>query len=75
MKKTYRILEELCSRSTLTIQQFIDENRSNFLLEHLLASLTKSQSALKGVCSFSLKRKLNLLVFILATNSLYFKFT
>jgi hypothetical protein len=61
MKKTYRILEELCLRSTLTIQEFIDEHRSNLLLEHLLASLTKSQSALKGVCSFNFKRKLNLL--------------
>lgn len=49
MKKCYRILEELCARSTTTIQQFIDDNRSNFLLEHLLASLTTSQSALKGV--------------------------
>jgi len=52
MKKSYRILEELCSRPTLTIQKFINENRSNFLLEHLLGSLTNSQSALKGVCSF-----------------------
>ena len=50
MKKSYRILEELCTRSTATIQQFIDERRSNFLLEHLLNSLTDSQSALKGVC-------------------------
>lgn len=50
MKKSYRILEELCARSTATIQQFIDERRSNFLLEHLLSSLTDSQSALKGVC-------------------------
>ncbi|CAF1145441.1 unnamed protein product [Rotaria sordida] len=48
MKKSNRILEELCSRSTITIQQFIDERRSNLLLEHLLNSLTKSQSALKG---------------------------
>ncbi|CAF0813121.1 unnamed protein product [Adineta steineri] len=48
LKKAYRILEELCTRSTLTIQQFIDESRSKLLLEHLLASLTKSQSALKG---------------------------
>lgn len=52
MKKSYRILEELCLRSTLTIQKFINENRSNFLLEHLLTSLTNSQSALKGVCIF-----------------------
>lgn len=56
MKKSYRILEELCLRSTKTIQDFIDENRSNFLLEHLLSSLTKSQSALKGVrISISMK--------------------
>ncbi|CAF0826341.1 unnamed protein product [Adineta ricciae] len=48
MKKSYRILEELCTRSTLTIQQFLNETRANILLEHLLASLTKSQSALKG---------------------------
>ncbi|CAF0825129.1 unnamed protein product [Rotaria sp. Silwood1] len=48
MKKCDRILEELCSRSTKTLQQFMDERRSNFLLEHLLNSLTKSQSALKG---------------------------
>jgi hypothetical protein len=52
MKKSYRILEELCTRSTLTIQQFINERRSNLLLEHLLTSLIKSQSALKGVCTF-----------------------
>jgi hypothetical protein len=49
VKKSYRILEELCLRSTETLQQFIDERRSNFLLEHLLASLIQSQSALKGV--------------------------
>jgi hypothetical protein len=55
MKKSYRILEELCSRSTLTIQQFLNEHRSNFLLEHLLASLTQSQSALKGVGTFLMK--------------------
>lgn len=49
MKKSYRILEELCTRSTPIIQQFLDERRSNFLLEHLLTSLINSQSALKGV--------------------------
>ncbi|CAF4274825.1 unnamed protein product, partial [Rotaria sp. Silwood2] len=48
MKKSYRILEELCLRSTTTIQKFIDERCSDLLLEHLLNSLTKSQSALKG---------------------------
>ncbi|CAF3322734.1 unnamed protein product [Rotaria socialis] len=48
MKKSYRILEELCTRPTAAIQQFINEERSNFLFEHLLNSLTKSQSALKG---------------------------
>jgi len=49
MKKSYRILEELCTCSTPTIQQFLNETRSNFLIEHLLLALTQSQSALKGV--------------------------
>lgn len=49
MKKSYRILEELCTRYTPTIQQFLDERRSSFLFEHLLSSLISSQSALKGV--------------------------
>jgi DNA-binding transcriptional regulator WhiA len=52
MKKAYRILEELCSRSTTNIEQFLNGYRSNLLLEHLLMSLMKSSSALKGVRSF-----------------------
>ncbi|UJR27399.1 hypothetical protein I4U23_008689 [Adineta vaga] len=48
MKKSYRILEELCTRSTPTIQQFFNEPRADVLFEHLLQSLMNSQSALKG---------------------------
>ena len=49
MKKAYRILEELCARPTPTIENFLNEARSTFLLDHLLISLTISQSAWKGV--------------------------
>lgn len=48
LKKSYRILEELCSRSTETLKEFINDQRSALLLDHLLQNLTKSQSALKG---------------------------
>jgi hypothetical protein len=74
MKKSYRILEELCTRSTMTIQQFINEQRSNFLLEHLLTSLINSQSALKGVCICCIKSVYSILL-NLASTSMYFKFT
>lgn len=51
MKKSYRILEELCQRSTESLQEFVNEQRSSALLDHLLQTLMKSQSVLKGVRS------------------------